>query len=74
MVAGLKKAGILRDDAELVLYVPIDIPVETMATGFEQNDLTAALLPISKAVSKALAAKGELDKLLETLRAAAKRK
>jgi hypothetical protein len=74
IIAGLKKTGFLRDDAEPVLYVPIDIPVETMATGFEQNDLTAALLPITKAASKALAAKGELDKLLETLRAAAKRK
>jgi hypothetical protein len=74
MVAGLKKAGFVRDDAELVLYVPFDIPIETMAAGFEQNDLSKALLPISKAAALAMAAKPELDKLLEQLRAAAKRK
>jgi hypothetical protein len=74
LVAGLKKAGVLRDDTEPVLYVPIDIPIEMMAAGFEQNDLTTALLPISKAASRAMAAKADLDKLLEQLRATAKRK
>ncbi len=73
-VAALKKAGFVRDDAQLVLYMPFNIPVETMAAGFEQNDLTKALLPISKAASQALAAKPDLDRLLEQVRAAAKRK
>jgi len=73
-VTALRKAGFVRDDAELVLFVPIDIAVETMAAGFEQNDLSKVLLPVSKAATQAMAAKPELDKLLAQLREAAKRK
>lgn len=73
-VAGLKKLGFVRDDTELLLFVPIDIANELLAQGFEQNDLTAALAPIGKAMSKAIAAKAELDKLLEQVRTAAKHK
>ncbi|MBB3941554.1 hypothetical protein GGR39_003234 [Novosphingobium fluoreni] len=73
-IAGLKKAGFKRDDDQGVLYVPFDIPAEIMAAGFEQNDLSKAIQPIGKAAALALAAKPELDKLLEQVRAAAKRK
>jgi len=45
-----------------------------MAAGFEQNDLSKVLLPVSKAATQAMAAKPELDKLLAQLREAAKRK
>ncbi len=73
-IAGLKKAGFKRDDDQGVLYMPFDIPAEIMAAGFEQNDLSKAIQPIGKAAALALAAKPELDKLLEEVRTAAKRK
>ncbi|MDO7843764.1 hypothetical protein [Sphingomonas immobilis] len=72
-VAELLKLGFVRDETDQQFFVPIDIPAELLAQGFEQNDLDAALAPVGKALEKAIAAKGELDKLLEKVRAAAKR-
>ncbi len=69
-IAELKKAGFKRDDDQGVLYVPFDIPAEIMAAGFEQNDLSKAIQPIGKAAALALAAKPELDKLLEQVKLA----
>lgn len=66
--------GFVRDDENLLLFMPIHIPVEKLAQGFEQNDLTATVQPFATAMTQALAAKLVLDKLLEQVRAVAKRK
>jgi hypothetical protein len=73
-VAALWKLGFARDETSLLLFIPIHIPAEKLAQGFEQNDLAAAIAPFGKAMSQAIAAKAELDKLLEQVRTAAKRK
>lgn len=71
-IGALLQKGFVRDDANLVLFAPIHIPVELLAKGFAQNDLTPTVQPFAKAVQTALAAKPALDKLLEQIRAAAK--
>lgn len=73
-MAALWKLGFVRDETEPRLFIPIDIPAEKLAQSFEQNDLTAGMAPVGKAMSLAIAAKAELDKLLEQVRTAAKRK
>jgi hypothetical protein len=73
-LAALWKFGFVRVEDELRLFIPIDIPAEALALGFEQNDLTKALAPIGKAVELALSAKAELDKLVEQVRGLAKLK
>lgn len=74
LVAALWKAGMVRDEMEPRLFFPIDIPAEALAQGFETNDLAKALAPVGKAVQHAIAAKAELDKLIEQVRTTAKRK
>ena len=74
LVAALLKLGMIRDEAEPRLYFPIDIPVEALAQGFEQNDLAKAVTPVGAAMTKAIAAKAELNKLVEAVRLDAKRK
>lgn len=71
-IGAVLEKGFVRDDANLVLFAPIHIPVELLAKGFAQNDLTPTVQPFAKAVQTALAAKPALDKLLEQIRAAAK--
>lgn len=73
-IAALLKLGFARLDAGPSLIVPIDIAAEKLAQGFEQNDLTAALAPVGGSLSKALAAKVELDKFLSQVRLAPKRR
>jgi hypothetical protein len=73
-MAALWKLGFARDETEPRLFIPIEIPAEKLAQSFEQNDLAAGLAPVGKAISQAIAAKAELDKLLEQVRGAAKRK
>ncbi|GEO01710.1 hypothetical protein NSE01_35420 [Novosphingobium sediminis] len=72
-IATLLKQGFVRDEENLVLYVPIHIPGELLAQAFEQNDLTPVVEPFGKAMAQAIIAKPALDKLLEQVRSAAKR-
>jgi hypothetical protein len=73
-IAALLKQGFVRDAENLVLYLPIHIPAEKLAQGFEQNDLTPVVEPFGQAMAQALAAKPALDKLIEQVRTAAKHK
>jgi hypothetical protein len=66
------KAGWLRDETEARLFIPIVVPAETLAQAFEQNSLDVAMAPVTKAVEQAIAAKAELDKIVEAVRIAAK--
>lgn len=69
-MAEIWKAGFVRDELDTRLFIPIVIP--KLAEAFEQNDLSSAMGPVTKAVKQAVAAKPELDKIVEAIRAAAK--
>lgn len=69
-MAGIWKAGFLLDQNDARLFIPIVIP--KLAEAFEQNDLTIAMAPVTKAVEQAIAAMPELDKFVEAVRTAAK--
>lgn len=71
-VAPLWEKGWARDETSAALFMPIFSPAEKIAQAFEQNDLTGAVAPFAKALTDALAAKSELDKLVAKVRAAAK--
>jgi hypothetical protein len=71
-MAALLKKGFFRNEAKERLFVPIEIPAGLLANGFIENDLTEAVNPISRAVQLAIAAKTELDALIEQVRAKAK--
>lgn len=73
-VAALLKQAFARENESFVMYLPFHIPAEKLAQGFEQNDLTAVVAPFGKAMAQAMAARPLLDKLLEQVREAAKRK
>lgn len=73
-VSALLKAGFVRDQAKERLFVPIKVDANLLAKGFEENDLDKALEPVGKAIELALSAKAELDKIVEQVREAAKRK
>jgi hypothetical protein len=74
VVDALLKLGFVRDTAKERLYLPIKINDDLLAKGCEENDLDKALAPIGKAIEAAIAAKVELDKVVEQVREAAKRK
>lgn len=73
-VDALLKLGFVRDERGERLYIPIKTQAEALAKGFEENDLEKALIPIRRAIELAISAKVELDKLVEQVRSAAKRK
>ncbi len=73
-VSALWKLAFVREEQDARLFIPIDILAELVAQAFEQNDFDQALTPVGEAVARAIAAKAELDKLIEQVRAAAKRK
>ena len=73
-VSALLKAGFVRDQAKERLFMPIKVDANLLAKGFEENDLDKALEPVGKAIGLALSAKAELDKIVEQVREAAKRK
>ena len=73
-VSALLKAGFERDQAKERLFMPIKVDANLLAKGFEENDLDKALEPVGKAIGLALSAKAELDKIVEQVREAAKRK
>lgn len=73
-VSALLKAGFVRDQAKERLFVPVKVDANLLAKGFEENDLDKALETVGKAIGLALSAKAELDKIVEQVREAAKRK
>ena len=73
-VSALLKAGFARDQAKERLFVPVKVDANLLAKGFEENDLDKALEPVGKAIGLALSAKAELDKIVQQVREAAKRK
>lgn len=74
VVAPLWEKGFARDEENASLFLPVHVPAEKLAQGFEKNDLTSAVATFGKAMAQALAAKSALDALLELVRAAAKSK
>ena len=73
-VDALLKLGFVRDDAKERLFLPVTVHADLLAKGFEENDLDKALAPVGKAIELAIAAKPDLDKIVEQVREAAKRK
>lgn len=71
-LADIWKAGFLLDQNDSRLFLPIVIPPEKLAQGFEQNSLDAVMVPVTKAVELAIAAKPHLDALAAQIRDAAK--
>ena len=69
-MAAIWKAGFVLDETDARLFIPIVIP--NLAAAFEQNDLSIAMAPVTKAVEKVIAAKAEIDKIVEAVRVAAK--
>ena len=59
------KAGFVRDETDARLFIPIVIP--TLAAAFEQNDLSSAMAPVTKAVEQAIAAMPELEIIAEAV-------
>lgn len=73
-VEDILKLGFARDEAKGRLFLPVKINADLLAKGFEENDLDKAIAPVGKAIEAAIAAKPELDKIVEQVREAAKRK
>ena len=73
-VDALLKLGFVRDDAKERLFILVKVNADLLAKGFEENDLDKALAPVVKAIELAISAKPELDKIVEQVREAAKRK
>ena len=73
-VDALLKLGFARDEAKERLFIPVKVNADLLAKGFEENDLDKALAPVAKAIELAIAAKPDLDKIVEQVREAAKRK
>lgn len=73
-IAPLTKLGFQRDEAGEQIYIPIAIATEALAMGFEENDLTKALLPLKKVVETVVGGKAALDTFIELVRLAAKAK
>lgn len=74
LVAPLLKLGMVRHEASPRIFFPIDIQAELLAQGFDTNDLNKALAPVVLATKTALAAKTDLNRLVDHVRAAAARK
>jgi hypothetical protein len=74
VVDALLKLGFVRDTAKERLYLPVKLNGDLLAKGFEENDLDKALASVGEAIEAAVAAKVELDKVVEQVREAAKRK
>lgn len=70
----LHKIGFRKDEGATRLFVPIAIDRLRLAKGFGENDLTEALGPVRKAVEAVVAAKTDLDALIEAVRTKAKGK
>ena len=73
-VGALLKLGFVRDAAKERLFIPVKVNADLLAKGYQENDLDKALAPVGKAIELAIAAKPDLDKIVEQVREAAKRK
>ncbi len=73
-VGSLLKLGFVRDDAKERIFIPVKVDANLLAKGFEENDFDKALVSVGKAIELAISAKPELDKIVEQVREAAKRK
>ncbi len=62
----------MRSEGDFRLFIPIIISPTVLAEGFATNDLDKATAPVTKVVQQVLAAKKELDEIVEAVRAAAK--
>ena len=62
LMAAIWKAGFVRDETDVRLFIPIVIPAEKLAQAFEQNSLDEAMAPVTKAVEQVVAAKAELER------------
>jgi hypothetical protein len=73
-VAALLDCGFEQNEGDRRLIIPITIDAEALAVAFERDDFAEALAPVRFAVGVAVAAKGEIDKLLGHLRQPSKRR
>jgi hypothetical protein len=73
-VDAVLKLGFVRDAAKERLFLPVKVNADLLAKGFEENDLDKALAPITKAIESAIAAKPDLDTIVDQVRETAKRK
>jgi hypothetical protein len=64
----LEKIGLRPDATAERWFVPLSIDRLRLAKGFEENDFAEALAPVGKAIAAALAAKADLDALIELVR------
>ena len=68
LVANVLREGFQHDGTGTRLVIPIVIDAETLAKGFEFNDLDEALAPLKRAVEAAITAKPDLDALIHHVR------
>lgn len=73
-VANVLKEGFERDETTKRILIPISIEADSLARGFELNDLDEALAPLRRAVEAAIKAKPDLDALITHVREQTKRK
>jgi len=69
-MAAIWKAGFVRGETDFRLFIPIVL--SKLIEAFEQNDLSIAMAPVTKAVEQVVAAMPELAKIVEAVRVAAK--
>jgi hypothetical protein len=70
--SALEKIGFRKDESATRWLIPIAIDRLRLAKGYGENDLTEALGPVTKAVEAVVAAKTDLDALIEAVRTKAK--
>ena len=70
----LAKIGFNKNQDATRLFIPITIDRMRLSKGYSENDLTEALGPVRKAVEAVVAAKTEIDAVIEAARAKAKAK
>ena len=70
----LAKIGFKKNEDATRLFIPIAIDRLRLSKGYAENDLTDALGPVRKAVEAVVAAKKEIDAVVEAVRAKAKAK
>ena len=70
----LTKIGFKKNEDATRLFIPIAIDRLRLSKGYGENDLTEALGPVRKAVEALVAAKTEMDAVIEAVRTKAKGK
>lgn len=64
VVDRLLAAG-FRQDVDQMLFLPLLLDVQALATGFESNDLGAAMQPVRDALRVIVGARADLDALVQ---------